>query len=113
MLKRLYVNITTIRLYFKNTHRIHEKEGKMKKWIIILALVLFLGANLTPAIAGTASQGDKGQQAGPEGAGPAENAGDGISDGSGMDDHQGNDEGSPGEGPAPSSGDGINDGSGF
>jgi len=48
----------------------------MKKWIVILILVLFLGANLAPAIAGDS------KQAGP--AGPAPNSGDGISDGSGF-----------------------------
>jgi len=44
--------------------------------------------------------------------GPAPNSGDGISDGSGMDQRNGN-EMSPGIGPAPNSGDGISDGSGF
>ncbi len=29
----------------------------MKKWIMILALVLFLGANFTPAIAGNGGPG--------------------------------------------------------
>ena len=48
----------------------------MKKWIMILFLVLFLGANLAPAIAGDS-------KAGP--AGPAPNSGDGTHDGSGFD----------------------------
>lgn len=44
--------------------------------------------------------------------GPAPNSGDGISDGSGMDQRNGN-EVPPGSGPAPNSGNGIPDGSGF
>jgi len=45
----------------------------MKKWIIILSVVVFLGANLAPAIA-----------SGPGLDGPAPNSGDGVSDGSGF-----------------------------
>ncbi|MFC1896459.1 hypothetical protein ACFL0Q_07365 [Thermodesulfobacteriota bacterium] len=48
----------------------------MKKWIMILSLVFFLGVNLTPAIA---ANPDFGRQ------GPAPNSGDGIPDGSGFD----------------------------
>ena len=78
----------------------------MKKWIMILSLVLFLGANLTPAIAG---------DSGP--AGPAPNSGDGLPDGSEFEDEEPNGPNGasedPGTGPAPNSGDGIPDGSGF
>ena len=48
----------------------------MKKWIMILSLVLFLGANLTPAMASGSGNGP---------AGPAPNSGDGVPDGSGFD----------------------------
>jgi len=50
------------------------------------------------------------------GSGPAPNSGDGVPDGSGMDDQSQNgdpDEESPSPGPAPNSGDGVPDGSGF
>ena len=46
----------------------------MKKWIMILSLLLFLGVNLTPVIA----------TAGPGQDGPAPNSGDGVPDGSGF-----------------------------
>ena len=78
----------------------------MKKWIMILSLVLFLGANLTPAIA-----------SGPGQDGPAPNSGDGEPDGSGFGEPDngpnGDGEENGKEGPAPNSGDGDPDGSGF
>ena len=103
----------------------------MKKWIMILALVVFLGANLTPAIAGNGDPAGPSGPAGPAGPsgpagpagpggpggpeGPAPNSGDGVPDGSGLDGHHGNNAASegPGIGPAPNSGDGDPDGSGF
>jgi hypothetical protein len=45
--------------------------------------------------------------------GPAENSGDGISDGSGFPTPNYQNEPIPGMGPAPNSGDGVSDGSGF
>lgn len=78
----------------------------MKKWIMILSLVLFLGANLTPAMA-----------SGPGQDGPAPNAGDGVPDGSGLGDPtngpNGGGEENGHDGPAPNAGDGVSDGSGF
>ena len=69
----------------------------MKKWVVVICLVMFLAVN-----AGSAIGGDYGQD------GPAPNSGDGVSDGSGFDGPD-----SPGKGPAPNSGDGVSDGSGF
>ena len=78
----------------------------MKKWIMILSLVVFLGANLAPAIA-----------SGPGLDGPAPNSGDGVPDGSGLGDPDNGPSGAGEEngqdGPAPNSGDGVPDGSGF
>jgi len=74
----------------------------MKKWIMILSLVLFLGANLTPAIASGTGQD-----------GPAPNSGDGEPDGSGFDSQTGPNGAGEETGPAPNSGDGDPDGSGF
>jgi hypothetical protein len=45
--------------------------------------------------------------------GPAPNSGDGISDGSGMDDPLNGNPDASSSGPAPNSGDGISDGPGF
>lgn len=70
----------------------------MKKWIVLMCLVMFMGGN-----AGIAIGGDYGLD------GPAPNSGDGVPDGSGFD----SDPASPGDGPAPNSGDGVPDGSGF
>ena len=92
----------------------------MQKWIMILSLVFFLGANLTIAIAGGSGKAAQSKQGEPQGGpGPAPNSGnDGVADGSGWDrtgeepnttnDHPGlsND----GRGPAPGSGDGVADG---
>ena len=77
----------------------------MKRWFIVLSLVVFIGANLMPVVASAA---------GPEG--PAPNSGDGVPDGSGMDGRNGPnapDQDPDGQGPAPNSGDGVPDGSGF
>jgi len=45
----------------------------MKKWIVVMCLVMFLAVNVGPAIGGSSSPG------------PAPNSGDGIPDGSGFD----------------------------
>jgi len=75
----------------------------MKKWIVVMFLIVFFAVNLSPAIGGSS---------GP--AGPAPNSGDGVSDGSGFDGPNGsNGGGDGGAGPAPNSGDGVPDGSGF
>ena len=79
----------------------------MKKWIMILSIVLFFGANLAPAIA-----------SGPALDGPAPNSGDGVPDGSGYEDDPDNGPYGYGDdygmdGPAPNSGDGIPDGPGW
>ncbi|MFH2132628.1 MAG: hypothetical protein ABIK68_19780 [bacterium] len=72
----------------------------MKKAIIFLTMILVLVFT-----AGTALSVN-----GPDG--PAPNSGDGVSDGSGVDNGPNSDSGgSPG--PAPNSGDGVSDGSGF
>jgi hypothetical protein len=104
----MFVAFQVLKHFLNTDHNI--KEIKMKRWITILFLVFFLGANLAPAIAGNSDQAN-----GPEQDGPAPNSGDGVPDGSGFgtDDnpHPGDDE--PGAGPAPNSGDGVPDGSGF
>lgn len=73
----------------------------MKKlFALMISLALFCSVAITPAWAGS----------GPSG--PAPNAGDGVSDGSGMDSGPNSGNGSA-PGPAPNSGDGVPDGSGF
>ena len=75
----------------------------MKKWIVIMFLIVFFAVNLSPAIGG---------DSGP--LGPAPNSGDCDPDGSGLDSPNGpNGESDGGQGPAPNSGDGVPDGSGF
>jgi len=78
----------------------------VKKLIVIIAVIGLLAATSSVALA---------DSAGPMG--PAPNAGDGISDGSGLDAPNGANglvgSGSGPVGPAPNSGDGIPDGSGF
>ena len=69
----------------------------MRVLLVIAAIMLLLAAGSSLAIA---------DGVGPNG--PAPNSGDGIPDGSGMDDWP-----NGGPGPAPNSGDGIPDGSGF
>lgn len=69
----------------------------MKKWIMVMCLVIFMALNISPAFGGGYGLD-----------GPAPNSGDGIPDGSGFDDPT-----SPGPGPDPNSGDCIPNGSGF
>jgi len=75
---------------------------KMRKLAIVVALVAVLALII---LYGFAVAGER--------EGPAPNSGDGISDGSGMDDPNNADPGANSPGPAPNSGDGIPDGSGF
>jgi len=75
---------------------------KMRKLAIVVALVAVLALTI---LYGFAVAGER--------EGPAPNSGDGISDGSGMDDPHNADPGANSPGPAPNSGDGIPDGSGF
>lgn len=84
----------------------------MKKLIVLLIAAIFLLTPLAHA-AGNAAKAD----ASTSSPGPAPNSGDGVSNGSGMDDvgacqSVGFDE-CPGPGPAPNAGDGVPDGSGF
>ena len=51
----------------------------MKKWIVLVMLVLFCTATVAMAAGNNAASP----------AGPAPNSGDGVSDGSGMDGHNG------------------------
>lgn len=78
----------------------------MKKLIVIIAVIALFAATSSVALADSAGA-----------LGPAPNAGDGISDGSGLDAPNGANgtvgSGSGPLGPAPNSGDGIPDGSGF
>jgi len=69
----------------------------MKALLVIAAILILLVTSSSLAVA---------YGVGPNG--PAPNSGDGIPDGSGMDDWP-----NEGPGPAPNSGDGIPDGSGF
>ena len=69
----------------------------MKVLLIIAAILILLAASSSFVVA---------DAVGPNG--PAPNAGDGIPDGSGLDEWP-----NEGPGPAPNSGDGIPDGSGF
>jgi hypothetical protein len=75
---------------------------KLRKLAIVVALVAVLALTI---LYGFAVAGER--------EGPAPNSGDGISDGSGMDDPHNADSGANSPGPAPNSGDGIPDGSGF
>jgi len=70
---------------------------KIKKWIVVILIAMFLTGITSEAVAGSSP-------------GPAPNSGDGVSDGSGMGGQSGP---SDGPGPAPNSGDGVSDGSGF
>lgn len=76
----------------------------MKKALVLLMVMVFLSGTCGMAVAGN---------------GAAPNAGDGISDGSGLDSPfgpQGDDSAGSGDesqGPAPNSGDGVPDGSGM
>ena len=80
----------------------------MKKWMVLAVLVVFLAPTVGMAAGNKADS-----------PGPAPNAGDGISDGSGLDSPNGpsdtatNDTGSGNTGPAPNAGDGVSDGSGL
>ena len=70
--------------------------------ITAVALVAVLAATMLsgPALAGMQE-------------GPAPNSGDGVPDGSGMDDPLNGNPNANSPGPAPNSGDGVSDGSGF
>ena len=72
----------------------------MKALVIIAAILIFVVVSSSVAVAAPIVD------VGPHGSAP--NAGDGIPDGSGMNDWL-----NGGPGPAPNSGDGIPDGSGF
>ena len=76
----------------------------MKKWISVVIMFAMIGMMQLPVFA---------SDAGPMG--PAPNAGDGVSDGSGFESPNGpiGETGNEGSGPAPNSGDGIPDGSGM
>lgn len=81
-------------------------DQKMKKWMSLLVIFMFVGVMASPVIA-----------SGHEPSGPAPNSGDGIADGSGLDSPNGpngtgSDSGQGHGAPAPNSGDGIADGSG-
>ena len=77
---------------------LNNKEEKMKKLIVLILVVIVLVFSFGSMVIAVP-------------AGPAPNAGDGISDGSGLDNKPLGYGIAPG--PAPSSGDGIPDGSGF
>ena len=73
----------------------------MKKMISIAIIVLVFATMFCGIVAAANSFG-------PLLDGPAPNSGDGVSDGSGLDNPV-----NPGMGPAPNSGDGVSDGPGF
>jgi hypothetical protein len=75
---------------------------KIRNRAIVVALVAMLALTI---LYGFAVAGER--------EGPAPNSGDGIPDGSGMDDTLNGNPDSNSHGPAPNSGDGIPDGSGF
>ena len=73
----------------------------MKKIIVLILITAFLMISLNcTAIAANSP-------------GPADNYGDGVSDGSGFEVGEPQSENTSGTGPAPNSGDGVSDGSGF
>ncbi|NPV62051.1 MAG: hypothetical protein HPY61_05365 [Methanotrichaceae archaeon] len=86
-------------------HRLYVLQPRNKyymKRLIAVALVAMLVATM---FVGAASAGIQ--------EGPAPNSGDGVPDGSGMDDPLNENPGANSPGPAPNSGNGVSDGSGF
>ena len=79
-----------------------SKTMNNKIWVVMVAVTLLAFGSLSENAMGAESPG------------PAPNSGDGIPDGSGMDNRfQNGDPEGESQGPAPNSGDGIPDGSGF
>jgi len=72
------------------------------KRLIVVALVAVLAATMLSGPSMASMQ-----------EGPAPNSGDGVPDGSGMDDPINGNPNANSPGPAPNSGDGVSDGSGF
>jgi len=79
-----------------------QETKRIMKTLIVVALVAVLVAVVFVGLAVVGMQ-----------EGPAPNSGDGVSDGSGMDDPLNGNPNANSPGPAPNSGDGVPDGSGF